>query len=175
MKLDAIKGKAYITSAGEKAVNIGSLDDLGNHQFIVGEFISRYNPDGTHWMRMHADIIDEWPETTDAPDGHVNTAEIVYSKPVTQDGWNDWILLGDSFFEDIRMEDCQIADDIDGNVVAYRTRKAPVMTTVTLYGHLNSADDWNFWSRMEDGDDVKITMVLIDGVIGDTAKVEGIE
>ncbi len=217
MEIEGIKGKAYITSAGEKAVHTGRIDSDGDHVLEVGGSTEFFNIDGFDSVDiLDSGIIDEWPETTDAPEGHVNTAEIVYpggnklesffelpglisddgpapSKPVTQDEWGDWIdwtggqrpvpedvevsvmrygdttetIAGAYLFQWGRAASCPILE--------YRTRKAPVMTTVTLYGNFERGG-WCFGMLNDTRRDTQvITMVLKDGVPQSIANVEAIK
>lgn len=257
MRLEAIKDKAYITSAGEKAVDTGKIDEDGHRVFEIHcKYVDFFNSDGSDALNAgDPDIIDEWPETTDAPAGHVNTAEIVYpggeyklvselsvntgdviehiqngekwtvvdegittedgdeeaflpfdltgdkykivsraSKPVTQDEWGDWIGWNGG--------ECPVYDDTevivvlssggerppgvagdwnwyhtgDSVILAYRTRKAPVMATVTLYGRFGGVrSGWYFNEERVYNSTHKITMVMKDGVPQSIANVEVIK
>ena len=174
MEIEAIKGKEYLTSAGERAVHTGRVDADGYHVLRVGMCRDYFTICGREFHGDGPSIIDEWPETTDAPEGHVNTAEIVVSKPVTQDEWNDWIVLDD------HEHDASVSEWIclpDGKYYI-RTRKAPVMTTVTLYGEYGKHGlGWNFGDggKPGDHDTHEITMVMKDGVPQSIANVEVIK
>lgn len=246
MRLKAIKDKAYITSAGEKAVHTGLMYHDGDHILDMGDQGDHFKDDGSHWSGSRSDIIDEWPETADAPEGHVNTAEIVYpgkslaelklsvgdkfgwdigsieweatelrieknfpglrrderrwhiasraSKPVTHDGWGDWIgwnggecpvddgkevsvvLYGEDVERFRTAGQFRWAKNAVGPIIKYRTRKAPVMTTVTLFARC----DQNRW-RISDGplpmegDTHMFTFVKTDGSLESIANVEAIK
>ena len=190
MKIEIERFKEYITSAGEKAIDTGGTN-FGWHKLAIGDDWFFYDDNGTPKVEGTPDIIGEWPKWTDAPEWHVNTAEIVYSKPVTQDEWNDWIGWNGGecpVGTTDRVEAVGIHDGCRSTYLtceashvkwtklfgAYRTRKEPVMTTVTLHGK-DYGHKWAMSPDLHDGDTHGITLVMKDGVPQSIANVEVIK